>query len=91
MDAYMQRLLETSATPVKALRGFLILLHGHADESLIQEECETLHKKAGLAPLPEDATLLEGFEDLLKTHALAKEKQRTAAQGDQTQSSPIKP
>lgn len=90
-DGYMQHLLDTSETPEEALRGVMILMHGHADENLINEQSTKLREKAGLSEVPADATLLERTEDLLKTHDLAREKRRAAAQGDQTKSIPIKP
>lgn len=90
-DAYTSHLLKTSKSPEEALRGILILLHGHADEDLIRQDREKNHAKAGLTLMPEDATLLERTASLMETHAIAEELKRRDAQGSQSESNPVKP
>lgn len=87
----MNRILKTSTTSEEALRGVLILLHGHADEKLILAEREKHRLKAGLPPLPEDATLLEKTESLVQTHAIAEKIRSGTAQESQGRSNPVKP
>ncbi len=90
-DAYMKAVLANSKTPEDALRGMLTLLYGHADEELIREEREKNRIKAGLPPIPEEATLLERTDSLLRTHALAVDMRPGTEEEGQTESNPVKP
>jgi hypothetical protein len=103
-QAFMRALRAQDAiNPEQALREFLTLLHGHADEQLILEERIKYRTKAGIPIMPEDATLLERTEAWLKmapakaeTSASAEgsadtEKPPPSSQESQTQSDPVKP
>jgi len=102
--AFIRANREHNATnPKQALREFLTLLYGHADEELIMEERIKYHAKAGIPITPDDATLLERTEAWLKmapakaeTSASAEgsadtEKLPPLSQESQTQSDPVKP
>lgn len=66
-QAFMRALRAQDAIkPEQALREFLTLLYGHADEQLIMEERIKYHAKAGIPITPDDATLLERTDAWLK-------------------------
>ncbi|MEZ5386495.1 MAG: hypothetical protein R3F13_13365 [Prosthecobacter sp.] len=89
--AEMDRILNSSQTPEQVVSGLLILLHGHADEEMIEQEFARNRMQAGLQPLPEDATLLEKTESLMQTHAIAEKIRKGEPQESQGQSNPVKP
>lgn len=94
---------QNATNPKEALREFLTLLYGHADEQLIEEERIKYHAKAGIPIMPKDATLLERTEAWLKP-APSEEAAAASAKGSagaqnpppaskesQTQSNLVKP
>ncbi|MDP1591081.1 MAG: hypothetical protein Q8M07_25225 [Prosthecobacter sp.] len=89
--AYNKKMFRDCKTPEDAVRAVNRLLFGHDDEEMIRAERKKWREKAGLPPVPEDATLFESAESMLQTHALAEELAKGAAQGGQTQSNPVKP
>lgn len=87
----MKRIVAGSQTPEEALRRTLVLLHGHADEEIIAEDRRRFHEKAGMTPIPADATLYEGMASLTKSRARLAETPTAFPEGYQTESNPVKP
>lgn len=77
-----------STNPKQALREFLTLLFGHADEELIEEQRIKYRTKAGIPISPDEATLLERTEDLLKMAPAAKTASASTEGGDSTKNQP---
>lgn len=88
-QAFMQALREQDAiNPEQALREFLTLLYGHADEELIKADRIKYHAKAGIPITPDDATLLERTEAWLKMAPSAKTASASTEGGDSTKNPP---
>jgi hypothetical protein len=88
-QAFMQALREQDAiNPEQALREFLTLLYGHADEQLIAEERIKYRTKAGVPLVPDDATLLERAEAWLKMAASEGAASASTEGGDSTKNPP---
>lgn len=88
-QAFMQALREQDTiNPEQALREFLTLLYGHANEELIEADRIKYHAKAGIPLVPDDATLLERTEAWLKMAPSAKTASASTEGGDHTQNQP---
>lgn len=79
---------QNATNPKQALREFLTLLHGHADEELIMEERIKYRTKAGIPIMPEDATLLERTEAWLKKAPSEEAASASTEGGDSTKNQP---
>lgn len=88
-QAFMRALRAQDAiNPEQALREFLTLLYGHADEELIKADRIKYHAKAGIPITPDDATLLERTEAWLKMAPSAKTASASTEGGDSTKNPP---
>lgn len=88
-QAFMRALRQQDAiNPEQALREFLTLLYGHANEELIAADRIKYHAKAGIPLVPDHATLLERTEAWLKMAPSAKTASASTEGGDSTKNPP---
>lgn len=88
-QAFMRALRQQDAiNPEQALREFLTLLYGHANDELIAADRIKYHAKAGIPLVPDHATLLERTEAWLKMAPSAKTASASTEGGDSTKNPP---